>query len=124
MRDLLRDGPKNRAELAGNLDSMTWNGVGVFTDLVRVPPSGTWDRRRADLYAAAEHWAGQAARPSSTSRRASSPCFVRRYLGGFGRHPSTSSRTGRACLRSAGDAGPEADKKLRAFLDEPRTARS
>jgi hypothetical protein len=25
-----------------------WNGVGLWVDMVRVPPSGTWERRRAD----------------------------------------------------------------------------
>ena len=25
----------------------------LWLDLVRIPPSGTWERRRADLYAAA-----------------------------------------------------------------------
>src|SRR5438046_1672356 len=32
--------------------------VGLWLDLVRVPPSGTWERRRADLLAAAEDWIG------------------------------------------------------------------
>ena len=27
-----------------------WDGATLWLDLVRVPPSGTWDRRRADLY--------------------------------------------------------------------------
>ncbi len=31
---------------------------GLFLDLVRVPPSGTWERRRADIYALAEDWVG------------------------------------------------------------------
>ena len=32
--------------------------VGLWVDLVRAPPSGTWERRRADLYALAEDWVG------------------------------------------------------------------
>ena len=34
------------------------NGVGLWADVVRVPPSGTWERRRADLYGLAEQWLG------------------------------------------------------------------
>jgi Winged helix DNA-binding domain len=47
---------------------------------VRVPPSGTWERRRADLYAAAEDWIG----PPDVSERAAIEHLVRRYLAGFG----------------------------------------
>ena len=35
-----------------------WNGVSAWVELVRAPPSGTWERRRADLYALAEDWLG------------------------------------------------------------------
>jgi hypothetical protein len=80
VRALLRDGPKSRDELAGGLDSMTWNGVGVFTDLVRVPPSGTWERRRADRYAAAEDWLESSAAGEGQGREH----LLRRYLAAFG----------------------------------------
>jgi hypothetical protein len=80
VRRLLRDGPKSRDEVAGGLDSMTWNGVGVFLDLVRVPPSGTWERRRADLYAAAEDWLGRSEVTADEDREQ----LLRRYLGAFG----------------------------------------
>ena len=80
-RELLADGPKSRAELVGELglDSATWNGVGMFLDLVRVPPSGTWERRRADLYGLAGDWIPR-------KRQTGDPLdhIVRRYLGGFG----------------------------------------
>ena len=46
---------------------------------MRVPPSGTWERRRADLYAAAEDWVGP---PPSSGDAAEH--LVRRYLAGFG----------------------------------------
>jgi len=45
MRELL-------GEPGGRLSAATW------IDLVRVPPSGTWARRRADIHAAAEDWLG------------------------------------------------------------------
>ena len=51
-----------------------------WVDLVRVPPSGTWERRRADLYALAEDWVG----PESASEDEGIELLVRRYLGGFG----------------------------------------
>jgi hypothetical protein len=79
---LLADGPRWRKELVEELgiDSATWNGVGMWVDLLRVPPSGTWERPRADLYATAETWLGsrEAAEDDGLEH------LLRRYLGGFG----------------------------------------
>lgn len=61
-------------------DAATRNGVGLFLDLVRVPPSGTWERRRADVYALAEDWVG----PETATERDGLELLVRRYLSGFG----------------------------------------
>jgi len=79
---LLGDGPRSRDELLEVVggDSMTWNGVGVFIDLVRAPPSGTWEHRRADLFATAEQWLG----PPDVTRTQAVEHIVRRYLGAFG----------------------------------------
>ncbi|HEU4842461.1 MAG TPA: winged helix DNA-binding domain-containing protein, partial [Ilumatobacteraceae bacterium] len=55
--------------------------VGLFVDLVRVPPSGTWERRRADLFGLAEQWVGAA--PDITAADAWAHA-VRHYLTGFG----------------------------------------
>jgi hypothetical protein len=55
--------------------------VGLFVDLVRVPPSGTWERRRADLFGLAERWVGPA--PDITAADAWAHA-VRHYLTGFG----------------------------------------
>jgi len=67
-------------ELLGS-DSVVTNGVNMWLDLVRVPPSGTWDRRRADLYAAAEHWL----EPSPKIEEIDGiEYLVRRCLGAFG----------------------------------------
>ena len=81
-RSFLADGPRRRSELVEHLgaDSVTWNGVGIWIDLVRAPPSGTWEQRRADLYAAAEDWLG----PSDATAEQGLDLLVRRYLGGFG----------------------------------------
>ncbi|CAN5296662.1 MAG: winged helix DNA-binding domain-containing protein [Acidimicrobiia bacterium] len=50
--EALAGGPQKRSQLMKELgfDSATWNGATAFLDLTRVPPSGTWDNRRADLY--------------------------------------------------------------------------
>ncbi|HEY2666256.1 MAG TPA: winged helix DNA-binding domain-containing protein [Actinomycetota bacterium] len=94
IRGLLADGPSRRSELVGALDeagfpAVAWSGAGLWVDMVRVPPSGTWERRRADLYGLAEAWvspddaAGAADAPSGENG-AASVHLVRRYLGGFG----------------------------------------
>ena len=59
---------------------MRTNGVGMWIDLVRVPPSGTWEHRRADLYALAEDWLG----PAELEADAALDRLVRAYLTGFG----------------------------------------
>jgi len=57
-------------------------GVGAWLDLVRVPPSGTWERRRADLFALAEDWLGPP--PAGLTPEDGKRLLVERYLGGFG----------------------------------------
>jgi hypothetical protein len=82
VRSLLAEGPRRRGDLVEHLDAdnVTWNGVGLWLDLVRVPPSGTWEQRRADLYATADEWLG----PSDVTPTQGVDHLVRRYLGGFG----------------------------------------
>jgi len=58
LRGFLADGPRRRAEIEAFLGRERASGVGAYLDLVRAPPSGTWEQRRADLYAAAEDWVG------------------------------------------------------------------
>jgi hypothetical protein len=81
-RDLLADGPRKRSQLLKDLgiDNFTWVGVGLWVDLVRVPPSGTWEHRRADLYALAEQWL----EPSDPSPEQGIDHLLSRYLGAFG----------------------------------------
>jgi hypothetical protein len=71
---------RTKGEVAPELDAMTWNGVGIWLELVRVPPSGTWERRRADLYATAREWLGATAVSEADGR----DHLLRRYLGAFG----------------------------------------
>jgi hypothetical protein len=81
-RALLAEGPRWRREIVEELglDSAQWNGVGMWIDLVRVPPSGTWERPRGDLYATAETWLG----PSNATEKEGLELLLRRYLGAFG----------------------------------------
>jgi hypothetical protein len=87
LRKQLADGTMSRKEIHELLggDSVVTNGVNMWIDLVRVPPSGTWERRRADLYAAADRWLGQP--PRKLDERAGIEHLVRRYLTGFGPAP-------------------------------------
>ena len=55
-------------------------GVGTRLELVRVPPSGTWERRRAHTFALAEEWVG----PPDVAEEDALVHVARRYLEGFG----------------------------------------
>jgi winged helix DNA-binding protein len=87
LRGRLGDGTMSRKEIHELLgsDSVLTNGVNMWLDLVRAPPSGTWERRRADLYAAADQWLGNP--PKKLDERAGIELLVRRYLTGFGPAP-------------------------------------
>ena len=80
LREALRDGPLPRKAIEELIGKEVFHGIGMWVDLVRAPPSGTWERRRADLFADAELWVG----PCDAEGRASRELLVRRYLGGFG----------------------------------------
>jgi hypothetical protein len=85
LRKQLAGGPRRQAELTGLLAAegfpkVAWSGAGLWLDLVRVPPSGTWEQRRADLYGLADDWLGS---PRAT-RAEGLEHLVRRYLDGFG----------------------------------------
>jgi Winged helix DNA-binding domain len=75
--------PLHRRQLDELLGKPRAEGVGLWIELVRVPPSGTWERRRADLYAPAEDWIG----PPEIDHQGGIEQLVRRYLGGFGPAP-------------------------------------
>ena len=53
LAEALDDGPKTVKELDGLVKGFLGN-ASIWLDLVRVPPSGTWDRRRADRIALAD----------------------------------------------------------------------
>jgi hypothetical protein len=78
LRAALADDPRKRDERVARDGKDGWFASSV--DLVRVPPSGTWEQRRADLYALAESWIG----PNDADADAGRELLVRRYLAAFG----------------------------------------
>ncbi len=82
MRLALTGGPRSVKELA-DLGAGFVGGAGLWVDLVRVPPSGTWERRRADRLALAEDWLG----PCDASEAEGLAHLVRAYLRAFGPAP-------------------------------------
>ncbi len=82
LREALKDGPRSVKELGGLADGFVGNH-GLWVDLVRVPPSGTWERRRADRLALAEDWVG----PGDASENEGLTHLVRAYLRAFGPAP-------------------------------------
>jgi hypothetical protein len=82
MRAALSDGPMTVKELGGIGAGFVGN-LGLWVDLVRVPPSGTWERRRADRLGLAEDWVG----PCDTTEEEGLAHLVRSYLRAFGPAP-------------------------------------
>jgi Winged helix DNA-binding domain len=79
MRAALADGPRTVKEL-GDLATGFVGTLGLWVDLVRVPPAGTWERRRADRLALAEDWVG----PPTATEADGLAHLVRAYLRAFG----------------------------------------
>jgi hypothetical protein len=82
LRAALCDGPKTVKEL-DDLAKGFVGTLGLWVDLVRVPPSGTWERRRADRLGLADAWVG----PEDVTEEEGLEHLVRAYLRGFGPAP-------------------------------------
>jgi hypothetical protein len=82
IRAALAAGPRTVKELDGLVTGFIGN-ASLWVDLVRVPPSGTWERRRADRLGLAEDWVGP---PDATEAEGLSH-LVRAYLRAFGPAP-------------------------------------
>ena len=86
-REALAGGPLRFPELLRRLTESGYpeaaaRWAGHFIDLVRVPPSGTWERRKADLYGLAEGWLPE---PQPAPSEADGiELLVRRALGAYG----------------------------------------
>jgi len=106
--------PLTRAEVEEVVGRHLGLGVSLWLDLVRVPPSGTWERRRADLYAAAEDWLGSP--DASMAAEDGVDLLVRRYLGGFG--PASRNDVARFAGLPLRDLAPSLQRlELRRFRD-------
>jgi Winged helix DNA-binding domain len=86
---------------------------GAWVELVRVPPSGTWERRRADLFRLASEWIG----PGDVTEEQGHEHLLRRYLQGFGParilDAADWAGSGTAKMRAAAER-----LRLRTFRDE------
>jgi hypothetical protein len=82
IRKALADGPRTVKELDGLVTGFVGN-ASLWVDLVRVPPSGTWERRRADRLGLAETWVG----PVDADEDEGLAHLVRSYLRAFGPAP-------------------------------------
>lgn len=112
LRAALADGPKSVAEL-GDLAKGFLGHVGLWVDLVRVPPSGTWERRRADLLGLADDWVG----PCEVTEEEGLDHLVRSYLRGFG--PAPLKDVSKWAGVPVTPLGAAADRlRLRRFRDE------
>jgi len=82
IRRALADGPRTVKELDGLVTGFL-GSASLWVDLVRVPPSGTWERRRADRLALAEDWVG----PADATEAQGTAHLVHAYLRAFGPAP-------------------------------------
>lgn len=80
LRAFLAGAPRRWKEIQERFGREDALAAAQYVDLVRVPPSGTWEQRRADLYGLAEEWIG----PDEADPDHGVELLVRRYLGGFG----------------------------------------
>jgi Winged helix DNA-binding domain len=90
-REILADGPMKlrdivRAMAARGFDPIPQGALSVWLDVVRAPPSGTWEHRANDIYALAEHYLAPAdVHPEGMPTEESGlRLLLYRYLHGFG----------------------------------------
>ncbi len=112
LRALMADGPRRHDELV-EVVGRSWGMVGPWLELVRAPPAGTWEQRRAHVFQTAERWIG----PEDVEVEDALDHLVRRYLAGFG----PASRTDIALWAGlkVGHIAPALERlSLRRFRDE------
>jgi hypothetical protein len=112
LRALVADGPRHRKEIEDEI-GRGFHAGDLWHDLVRAPPSGTWERRRADLYASAEQWLG----PPDVTPEDGLAHLVRSYLAGFG--PATRNDIASYTGVQVTQLAPALERlRLRSFRDE------
>jgi hypothetical protein len=108
--------PLKRTEIDALVGKDVARGIGLYVPMVRIPPSGTWERRRADLYGLAEAWVG----PPDVGPADALEQAVRRYLRGFG--PASRQDVAGFLGVNAGDVAPALERlELRRFRAEDGT---
>jgi hypothetical protein len=113
LRTRLAGGTMRRGEIEQLIGRPQAAGIGHWLHIVRAPPSGTWERRRADLYALAEDWLG----PPEVDHDDAVDHTVRRYLGGFG--PATPAEIANWAGAPSAVVAPALERlKLRRFAAE------
>jgi hypothetical protein len=85
VRAELAGGPLRQRELVARMRARGFErdvtiGAGLWVDLVRVPPQGTWEKPRADCYGLADDWL----EPTGIGEEEARDLLLRRYLGGYG----------------------------------------
>jgi hypothetical protein len=112
LRALMAAGPRRHEELA-EIAGRGWGVVGPWLELVRVPPAGTWEQRRAHLYQTAERWLG----PERVAFEDALDHLVRRYLAAFG--PAARTEIAQWAGVKVGEVAPALERlPLRRFRDE------
>jgi hypothetical protein len=84
VRGALRGRSVGRAELMELKQAASvsaWGTVDIDAEILRMPPSGTWDRRRAHTFGLASEVLGKSKAPDED---AAIEHLIARYLGGFG----------------------------------------
>jgi len=87
-REFLLGTTRSRAEIdeflrANDFPRASLWGFSHWLDLIRVPPSGTWEQRRAHSFALAAEWVGEL----DATEEEGIEHLARRYLGAFGPAP-------------------------------------
>jgi len=119
----LKDGPRTRGELLEDIDDAgypkhAFEGVVLWLDLVRVPPYGTWERPKADLFGLASEWIDPGATPiEAVDVSDGLDLLTQRYFRAFGPAPLTDVASWAGVPVAA--LGPSIDRlDLRRFSDE------
>jgi DNA glycosylase AlkZ-like len=112
LRALMADGARRHDELV-EVVGRTWGKVGPWLELVRVPPSGTWEKRRAHLFQTADNWVGR----EHVDPVEALDHLVRRYLAAFG--PAARGDIAKWAGMRLGELSPAVERLgLRRFRDE------
>ncbi|HSK94501.1 MAG TPA: winged helix DNA-binding domain-containing protein [Candidatus Angelobacter sp.] len=128
VREELAAGPMRITELSTRIEARGFPAratawASTWVPMVRVPPSGTWERRRADLYALADGWLPPERAITEDEGIAH---LVRRYLGAFGPAPMRDIATWMGLsvgqvrhVAGAMELRPYRDESGRALVDLP-----